>query len=293
MSHYRHLDVRKLTPMIGAEVHGFDLREEPRGEVLDELTRALHDNLVIFFRDQEITFEQHMRVGRLFGNLQQHPIARARHPVHPELLVVHADENSKVVAGEDWHSDITCDVAPPMASMLHLKVVPPVGGDTMWASMYAALDALSPSMQAYLETLTAVHDGGKPYIGHYKAKVPEGGFPRSEHPVVTIHPATGRKVLFVNKGFTTHIKGLRRAESDALLEFLFHHIESPKFNCRFRWRANSIAFWDNRCTQHYAIFDYFPQVRTGHRVTISGAPPVSARSGTVESVARPLDVMAA
>jgi taurine dioxygenase len=161
-----------------------------------------------------------------------------------------------------------------MGSILYLQEVPPVGGDTLFASMYAAYEALSEPIKRLLETLTAVHDGAHYYRDRYGDRPREGGYPRAEHPVVCTHPVTGRRLLFVNRSFTTHVPALSPAESDAILELLYRHIETPEFQCRFSWRPGSVAFWDNRCVQHQAIWDYYPQRRHGHRVTIQGERPV-------------------
>lgn len=274
--HESNLTVRKLTPTIGAEVFGVDLSKPVAPRDLARIKQALWDNQVIFFRDQQLSPQQHMSLGKQFGSLHVHPVKRSRHPEHPELLVVHADANSTRATGERWHTDVSCDQAPPMASMLHLTEVPPVGGDTLWASMYAAYDALSAGMKALLEGLTAIHDGAKPWLNGLGVKPVDIAYSRTEHPVVTVHPETGRKILFVNEGFTTHIPQLNRGESDALLRFLYDHLAHPLFQCRFRWEKNSIAFWDNRCTQHHALWDYFPERRHGNRVTINGHAPAAA-----------------
>jgi taurine dioxygenase len=160
-----------------------------------------------------------------------------------------------------------------MASILHLKEVPPVGGDTLFANMYAAYETLSAAMQRFLSGLTAIHDGRRNYAGRDTAPSREPDYPRAEHPVVRTHPVTGRQALFVNRMFTTRIVRLEPVESDALLDLLYHQIERPEIQCRFRWRPNSIAFWDNRCVQHQALWDYFPSRRYGHRVTIAGDRP--------------------
>ena len=269
------LDIRPLTPALGAEIFGIQL-STMSGPQLEAVHTALLDHQVIFFRDQDMTFEQHIEVGKRFGSLHVHPLAAGNHPDHPELLRIHADEKSERVAGESWHTDVSCEEAPPVGSMLYLTEVPPTGGDTMFASMYAAYDALSRPMQQFLEGLTAVHDGAKVWTQYGMA--PSRPFARTEHPIVNVHPETGRKLLFVNKVFTSHIPALAAKESDALLEMLYRHIENPRFMCRFRWQANSVAFWDNRCTQHQAIFDYFPARRSGHRVTINGKRPLAAVS---------------
>lgn len=278
MDRHTTITVHKLTPTIGAEVRGVDLACPLSPAEEAELREAFLDNQVLFFRDQKLTDEQHITLGRRFGSLHVHPLTKASHnrAAHPELLVIHADENSKRVAGEDWHTDVSCEAEPPMASLLYLTEVPPAGGDTLWASMYAAYEALSPAMQVFLGGLTAVHDGAKPWVGRYGYDQPQQTFPRNEHPVIAVHPETGRKLLFVNRGFTTRITQLKARESDAMLEFLYRHIEQPLFQCRFRWSAGSLALWDNRCTQHHAMWDYFPQRRHGHRVTINGARPVTA-----------------
>ena len=268
------LDIRPLTPALGAEVFGIDLSASLSAAQLEAIRRALIAHQVIFFRDQHMSFEQHIELGKRFGSLHVHPLAPANHPDHPELLRIHADENSERVAGESWHTDVSCEEEPPIGSMLYLTEVPPAGGDTMFASMYAAYDALSRPMQQFLEGLTAVHDGAKVWSKY--GMTPSRPFARSEHPMVTVHPETGRKLLFVNKVFTTHVPGLSARESDALLEMLYRHIENPRFMCRFRWQPHSVAFWDNRCTQHQAIFDYFPQRRSGYRVTINGTRPLAA-----------------
>ncbi|MBO0838706.1 MAG: TauD/TfdA family dioxygenase [Actinobacteria bacterium] len=264
---------RRLTPRLGAEISGVDLSQPLSEEQFQAVHDALMEHQVIFFRDQRLTPEQHKAFGRRFGELHVHP-ASSDHPArHPEVMVIHADESSRWVAGEHWHSDVSCEEEPPMGSILHLQEVPPVGGDTLFASMYAAYEALSEPVQRLLEPLTAVHDGAHYYVGRYGASGPSRDYPRAEHPIVCRHPVTGRRLLFVNRTFTTHIPALTAAESDAILEMLYRHIETPEFQCRFRWEAGSVAFWDNRCVQHQAIWDYYPNRRHGHRVTIQGGRP--------------------
>ena len=270
------LEIRPLTPALGAEVFGIDLAAPLSAPQREAVHQAFLDHQVLFFRDQRMSTAQHIRAGRQFGSLHVHPLAAANHPDHPELLRIHADETSERVAGESWHTDVSCEEAPPMGSMLYLTEVPAAGGDTLFASMYAAYDALSVPMQRFLEGLTAVHDGARVWAKYGIA--PSRPFARSEHPIVAVHPETGRKLLFVNRVFTSHIPALAARESDALLEMLYRHIENPRFMCRFRWQPYSVAFWDNRCTQHQAIFDYFPARRSGYRVTINGTRPVAAAS---------------
>jgi taurine dioxygenase len=270
---YRRISITKLTPHVGAEIGGVDL-----AKIDDETFREVHDALmdhgVVFFRDQDLTHEQHKAFGRRFGPLHIHPASPGPEG-HPEILVIHADEKSRYVAGGDWHSDVSCDVEPPLGSVLYLEQVPEVGGDTLFASMYAAYDALSEPMKAFLCGLSAIHTSTQVY-GARNARPTRAGeteFPSAEHPVIRTHPVTKRKGIFVNRGFTTRIRGVTREESRALLEFLFAHCASPEFQCRFRWQRNSVAFWDNRCVQHHAVWDYYPATRHGYRVTIQGDRP--------------------
>jgi taurine dioxygenase len=290
MNHPAPLDIRPLTPALGAEVFGIDLSAPLSSSDIESIRRALVAHQVIFFRDQHMSLEQHIQLGKRFGSLHVHPLAAGNHPEHPELLRIHADENSQRAAGEDWHTDVSCEEEPPMGSMLYLTDVPPSGGDTMFCSMYAAYDALSRPMQQFLEGLSAVHDGAKVWTKYNMT--PSRPFARTEHPIVAVHPDTGRKLLFVNKVFTSHIPALSAKESDALLDMLYRHIENPRFMCRFRWQPNSIAFWDNRCTQHQAIFDYFPARRSGYRVTINGTRPLAAVTADVSRKHQPLAVAA-
>jgi taurine dioxygenase len=270
---YVSIQVDKLTPHAGAEVRGVDLAQPLDERTFKEIHDALIDNGVIFFRDQRLTPDQQKAFGRLFGELHMHPAAPSLLEGHPEILVIHADETSKHVAGENWHSDVSCDREPPMGSILYMHELPPVGGDTLFASMYAAYEALSEPMKRFLEPLTAWHEGEHVYRGRYGVNDTGRVFPRAEHPVIRTHPVSGRKALFVNSGFTTRIAQLKRPESDAVLQFLYRHVETPEFHCRFRWQVNSVAFWDNRCVQHHAMWDYYPQRRHGHRVTIKGDAP--------------------
>jgi len=251
-----------------------DLSGQLSNQQFEEIHQALLNHLVIFFRDQTLTVEQHKAFGQRFGKLHIHPNAPRPIEGHPEILVVKADENSKRVAGEVWHSDVSCDEEPPMGSILYVTQVPENGGgDTSFANMYAAYEALSPTMQGFLQGLTAVHTSLKSANHQYRDKEDYMRFPESEHPIVRTHPETGRKGLFVNRGFTTRIPQLSTKESAALLEMLFSHAEESRFHCRFKWQPNSIAFWDNRATMHQAMWDYYPQKRYGHRVTIAGDRP--------------------
>jgi alpha-ketoglutarate-dependent taurine dioxygenase len=265
------IGVIPYTIHIGAEITGVDL-SQPLGEFeLREIKAALAQYQVVFFRDQELDHEAHKAFGRQFGELIIHS-GVAGIDGHPEIVAIHSDAESKYVAGENWHSDLTCNAEPPMGSILYLHTVPKTGGDTVFSSMYAAYDALSPRMKAYLDGLTAVHDGDPVYRPLFND--PSKRYPCSTHPIVRTHPVTGRKCLFVNQSYTTHIVGVSKDESRAVLGFLFHHVTNPNFQVRFRWSPRAVAFWDNRCTQHLAVWDYFPQTRSGYRVTIGGDTPV-------------------
>jgi taurine dioxygenase len=274
---YEKIKVSPLSPMIGAEIFGVNIAEPLGNQTFAEIHDALMEHQVIFFRDQVMDWDQHKEFGRRFGELHVHPTAPSPEG-HPEILTIRGDADSKQVAGQHWHSDVSCDEEPPMGSILHLHEVPGVGGDTMFASMYAAYDALSDTMKAFLDGLGAWHESehvhGKRY-GH-KGGMRDGEetpYPKALHPIVCTHPVTGRKGLFVNCNFTTRIEGLSKGESDAVLGFLYRHIETPEFHCRFKWRENSVAFWDNRCAQHRSVWDYFPQTRHGYRVTVQGDRP--------------------
>jgi taurine dioxygenase len=265
---YQSIKVTPLTPHVGAEIGAVDLTQELNATQIAEIRTALVEHGVVFFREQPIDISILKRFGQRFGELSIHS-SRKGLDEHPEVRPIHADATSKHVAGEEWHTDLSCDAIPPMGSILHIHTLPPVGGDTIWASMYAAYEALSDRMKKYLDGLTATHDG-RIAFGRFD---PNGKYPVNVHRVIVRHPETQRPVLYVNRGFTSHINELPAAESADLLQMLYKHLEKPDFQVRFRWRKDSIAFWDNRCTQHLAIWDYYPQVRSGYRVQIKGSNP--------------------
>jgi taurine dioxygenase len=272
---YETLTVDKLTPIIGAEIGHIDLAKPLSNRQLDEINRALAENLVIFFRDQHLTAEQHIAFGLRFGELHVHPAAPHEEDL-PELMKIYADKDSPRANGEGWHSDVSCDPEPPMGSILYIKQCPPKGGDTLFASMYEAYDALSDRMKPYLEGLTAIHDGEHVYRGLFAnyGQADKRSYPQAEHPVIRTNRVTGKKALYINRGFTVRIVGLPIDEGDGILRYLYEHMENPLFQCRFRWQPNSVAFWDNRWTQHRAMWDYWPHTRSGNRVTIKGDKPV-------------------
>ena len=270
---YSRIEVNPVTPRIGAEVQGVDLSQPIDEDTFGEIRRAFHAHCVLFFRDQTFDHGSQKSFGRRFGELAIHPAIKAPDG-HPEIVPIHADANSTKIAGERWHSDVSCVEEPPLGSVLYLHTVPETGGDTLFSNMYAAYDALSDRMKTYLDGLVARHDGEEQYRGRYSSDDAGKSYPRADHPVVRTHPETGRKCLFVNPIFTTKILGLPRLESDAVLRMLHQHCQNEDFQVRFRWQKGSVAFWDNRCVQHLAIWDYFPQTRSGYRVTINGDRPV-------------------
>lgn len=266
------IKVTKLSPTFGAEVAGVDLSRPLTPLQLKEVRDALLENQVIVFRAQKLSVDQHKHFGSLFGELHIHPAATNTLPGHPEVLVILADENSTRADGEEWHSDVSCDELPPMGSLLYAHEVPPDGGgDTVFVSAYALYEALSESMKKFLQGLTAVHDGqvfAKFAVGEREVKIP-----RSEHPVVRTHPVTRRKGIYVNPVFTRQIKQLKKQESLAVLAMLYALMDNPEVQVRIKWEVGTLTFWDNRCTLHQAIFDYYPHRRLMHRVTILGDRP--------------------
>jgi taurine dioxygenase len=270
------LEITPLTPAIGAEVSGVDLAEPLGDETIAGIRQALLDHLVIFLRGQDITDEQHLDFALRFGQLSVSPLA-TKYQERPTVTVL--DQVSPKGEGADeWHSDNTFMAKPPMGSILRAVQLPAVGGDTCFSNMYAAYEALSPAVRSLVDGLRAVHDITKPMrkavaAGHTTLDLSEmqERWPPIEHPVVVTHPETGRRALFVNRNSTTHIVGLSERENDALLPFLLDHVRSPEFQCRFHWEVGSMAFWDNRCVQHYAVADYAER-RIMHRVTVDGPP---------------------
>lgn len=272
---YQSIEVRKLTPRIGVEVSGVDIAAGVSNQQFDDIHQAFLDHQVLVFRDQDISLEQHEAFGRHFGKLHINPGAYFQDKEHPAVIMVKADETSTHANGEDWHSDVSCDSEPPSASILHIKEIPgDGGGDTLFASMYAAYEALSEPMKEFLDGKRALHDGEHVFRKRHGLDPSEKTYPRSEHPIVRTHPETGSRGLFVNPVFTTAIVGLNRNEGDAILQMLYAHLASPLFQIRVHWQANSIAMWDNRCTAHRALWDYFPRRRFGYRVTVQGDKPV-------------------
>ena len=264
--------INSLSPVLGAEVVGLDLSSPISDAEFTELNQAwLDHNGVLVIRDQTLTPDEHIAFSKRLGELEVHVVGQFLLDGYPEIYRVSTkvDDDGRPMgnpeSGRYWHSDLSYLERPSKASLLYALELPPSGGDTMLASMYAAYDSLSPTMKGMLDGLTAVHD-----LGHVGRLFSTGGpnqeqtakTPPVEHPIVRTHPETGRKALFVNPGFTTHIVQLARSESGALLEFLFAHATKPEFVYRHRWRLNDLLVWDNRCTVHHAVHDFHG---TGHR----------------------------
>jgi len=261
------ITVTPSTPHVGAEIGNIDLTKPLSNRQVQEVRDAIIAHGVVFFRDQKIDFDSHERFVRYFGEPHVHVggkgTASRSIPGHPAIRHQYFDANSKRVSGEEWHSDQSCADIPPAYSVLYQDIIPPNGGgDTMFASAYKAYEELSDGMKTYLEGKTATHDGSR--VFDKNADV----YPVSVHPVVVRHPESGRKLLFVNREFTSHINEVPPAESRGILEFLYEHIARPHWSMRFQWTNNCIAFWDNRCVQHYAIWDYWPNVRSGYRMFV-------------------------
>jgi alpha-ketoglutarate-dependent taurine dioxygenase len=270
------LDVQPVTTAIGAEVRGLDLSQPLHAETIAAVRAALCRHLVLFFPDQRLDPDQQAAFGRQFGELTEaHPILPALDAEHPEVLPI----DSRLDKASFWHSDVTFMSTPPMGSILHAVVLPEVGGDTLWVSLQAAYDALSAPIRELCDGLTAIH-----YDPFFAADVEAAGGCRWDghqidklrpvlHPVVRVHPETGRKGLFVNENFTSSLLGLSRIESNGLLQTLYLHCtRTPEFSVRHRWKPGDVAFWDNRATLHYASGDY-ESLRLMHRVTLRGDRP--------------------
>ncbi len=274
------ITISRVTPALGAIVEGVALADELPRDSVEQLNDLLVEHQILFFRGQPLTPQQQCRFAAYFGKLHVHPI----YPVLPELpeILVLDTHGNFLPDNDNWHTDVTFSETPPMAGILAAKQLPSAGGDTLWSSNLAAYDALSAPLKRMLEGLTAEHSVVKAFPAGRWGADPEfkeryeravAKHPPVTHPVVRTHPVSGRKGLFVNEGFTTHIHELTARESDALLTFLFAHAARPEFILRWQWRVNDVAFWDNRITHHYAVADYLPERRVMHRATVIGDRP--------------------
>lgn len=272
-----HVTVTPIQPLIGAEISGIDVGQSTADE-RGLIHAALMRYKVVFFRDQQLTRVQHVAFGREFGELEVHPLSA--HPDYPEMLVLKSEGESKTgalaPAADYWHTDTTFRELPSAASILLGYAIPPLGGDTLWCNTVAVYEGLDAELKARIDGLEAVHNGLVSFARHLDTEEKQAAFlehyPPQVHPIVRIHPETGEKLLFVNSGFTTHIVGMEEAESRALLARLFDEVKRPEYQVRFRWQPGSIAFWDNRSTQHYGVADY-RGLRHLERVTVIGDRP--------------------
>jgi taurine dioxygenase len=275
-----NITVSRVTPAFGAIVDDINLGDDLPQEAIARLADLLVEHQILFFRRQSLTPQQQCIFARRFGELHIHPI----YPVLPELpeIMVIDTHGGFLPDNDNWHTDVTFSPTPPLAGILLAKLLPSVGGDTLWSSNLAAYEALSEPLKRLLEGLSAEHSvvksfpagrwGADPaFKERYERAVAK--YPPVTHPVVRTHPSSGRKALFVNEGFTTRINEVSQPESDALLRFLFAHAGRPEFTLRWRWSVDDLAFWDNRITQHYAVADYLPQRRVMHRATVIGDRP--------------------
>jgi taurine dioxygenase len=280
MSGNSAITVKALTPTIGAVIGNVDISRRPDDEAIAAIRGALLKHKVIFFEDQHIDSVQHRDFAARFGGLHTHPLYPGV-PEAPELFIL--DNHAGNPTDNDaWHTDVTFIETPPLGALLYAKLLPENGGDTIWANMQAAYEALSKPMRDFLVGLDAVHDFARGFPAKLTVAKAAGDdkyakaleeHPPVVHPVIRTHPETGADSLFVNYGFTSRIKGLKRAESDAILNMLFDHVKKPEFHVRWTWKPNAIAFWDNRITQHYAVNDYLPARRVMHRATVLGDKP--------------------
>ena len=270
---YERITLRPLSPTIGAEIGGVDLASVD-DETFAEIERAHLDYKAIFFRKQDISTEQHLAFARRFGDLEEHPFLAAKDGY--DKIVRFAKSDAVKGVENVWHSDVSWREVPSLGSVLRAIEVPQVGGDTLFSDMIAAYEGLDDALKTRLEGLKALHDFTHSFglaMGPEELAEKRKQFPAAEHPVVRTHPVTGRKSLYVNAVFTSHIVGVEPEESDRLLEHLYAQAVIPEYQCRFRWEKHSIAFWDNRSVQHYAASDYWPQRRVMERVTVIGDRP--------------------
>jgi len=287
------LKIRRMAGALGAEISGVDLSRELPDDTVAAIRAALNEHQVIFFRDQQITPDQQVRFGARFGPLNIHPYVRGMAD-HPEVMEVIKEPQDKVNFGGGWHSDMSFLERPAIGSILYAVEIPEWGGDTLFASQAAAYEALSPGLKRTLEGLNAVHSANREYsaAGHSAQKRSSMAIAEAEgmagefvHPVVLMHPETGRKALYVNPAFTIRFEGWTARESKPLLDFLFTHCRYEGFTCRFQWAKGSIAFWDNRSVWHFALNDYPGQRRHLRRVTVDPWPETTASARVNEAAA--------
>ena len=283
---YESIFLENLAPACGSIIEGVDLGSDLTNQQFDEIHRALVERTVLFFRDQDISEEQHIAFTRRFGEIQPAAVSGfEKNEDYPEIDILEYDnDNPPHVTKDLWHTDFAGREKPALGTSLLARDIPPGGGDTIWVNSVAAYDGLLDRMKAHLEGLWAYHDNYQPYDAHVRPelwakeyqsydKSQRESYSPALHPVVRTHPVSGKKGLFVNESMTTMIKDLDRRESNYLLQYLFDHLRTPEFQCRHKWRKNDLAIWDNRLSLHYALFDY-TEHRMMHRIVIKGDKPV-------------------
>lgn len=271
------MEVRRIAGALGAEILGIDLAAGFSATTVAGLRRAFLEHQVIFFREQSLTPARFMHFARCMGRPIEYPFVKGIEG-YPEVIEVKKLEHERQNFGGIWHSDTAYLEIPPMGSMLLAREVPASGGDTEFANQYLAYESLSEGLRRTLDGLVAVNASAKADVTRTREdRIKEQGAETkhyvAEHPVARTHPETGRKALYVNLGHTVRFKDMTEEESAPLLQYLFRHQVRPEFTCRFRWRVGSLAFWDNRCTQHNPINDYHGQRRVMHRITLAGDKP--------------------
>ncbi len=281
MTAFEHITVTPYAATLGAIVGGVDLSEDLPDEAIAEIRQALMENLVVFFRGQTLTPEQHLAFARRFGPLSLHDQVKGMDD-YPEIIEVRKEPQDERNFGGAWHGDVTYLEEPPLGSILYALEVPPVGGDTLWANQYVAYETLSDGMRAMLDRLTVMHTPAR-IFGLYskdwskdssvRTAPSEAAEFETEHPLIRTHPETGRKLLYVSGLYTPRFKDMTEEESQPLVDFLMTQATREEFTCRWRWQEGDVAFWDNRATLHYALNDYSGHRRIMHRVTIAGDRP--------------------
>jgi len=271
------MEIKPFSPNLGATINNVDLSKGINKREFETIKKAFLKYQVLFFINQnEISPETQISFGKLFGDLHSHPAAPTMKG-YPEIFEIHTHKKSKIANGEFWHSDVSCDIYPPLGTMLQIHILPDCGGDTMFSNMYRAYDMLSDSFKKMLNNFNAIHESEHIYKGRYSDRGMKDeaiSMPTATHPIFRTHPETGKKAIYVNRTFTRSIEGMSDSESQSILNFLFDHCEHVDFQIRYRWNKNDLVFWDNRCAMHRAIWDYWPNERKGRRVTIKGDRPI-------------------
>lgn len=278
---YRRISVKRYAGALGAVIDGVDLSQDLDDETVAEIRRALVEHLVIFFRGQAMTPEQHLAFARHFGTLNQHDQVKGTEE-YPDIIEVRQEPADTRNFGGAWHGDVTYLSEPPLGSILYAKEVPEVGGDTLWSNLYVAYEDLSAGMKAMLDPLVVMHTPAKIYgtqsldwskDSSVKSAPTTAAHYETEHPLVRTHPESGRKLFYVSGAYTPRFKDMTEEESAPLIDYLMDQATREPFTCRWRWEAGDVAFWDNRCTLHYALNDYAGERRVMHRVTVNGERP--------------------